>query len=168
MPPIQVPYFDNREIDLTDEDGHLHRSEGARAALNSFLKLTSADRLADTRHVFAYYSDVCDVVGSDFLEEVMGPLPTDPADIWNHVRPRSIFVWDDYMVPDVWYVVLDANCSWEDEHGLMMVWRNGERLTRVSDYDGHASNTHANTTDPEMANLVYASSDPRYVTRLDP
>jgi rRNA processing protein Gar1 len=35
-----------------------------------------------------------------------------------------------------WFVVTENECEWEPEHGLQIVLRNGEEVTRVSDVDG--------------------------------
>lgn len=36
-----------------------------------------------------------------------------------------------------------AECDWEPEHGLLIVYRNGNELSRVSDQDGHLTHTDA-------------------------
>jgi len=34
------------------------------------------------------------------------------------------------------YAVLEAECSWDEEHGIQLVYRFGNELTRVSEQDG--------------------------------
>lgn len=34
------------------------------------------------------------------------------------------------------HVVLGCECAWEPEHGLQLVFRDGRRLTRISQFDG--------------------------------
>ncbi|WP_246642822.1 hypothetical protein [Rhizobium laguerreae] len=55
MATIVVPYFDDAEVELAQEADR----DDAKSivALNAFLALTSADREADSRHVFACYKD---------------------------------------------------------------------------------------------------------------
>ena len=65
------------------------------------------------------------------------------------------------------YVVVEANCDWEEEHGLMLVWKDGKRLTKVGGYDGHLSNVWA-YDDDTLENVVYAASNPKFQTLLDP
>lgn len=67
---VKVPYFNEMEIPLSAD--YDTTEPGVAAALEAFLSLTSADRLKNTRHVFAYYQDVRDVVGEEWLDEEMG------------------------------------------------------------------------------------------------
>ena len=60
----------------------------------------------------------------------------------------------------------EANCDWEEEHGLMLVWRNGTTLTKVGGYDGHLTNVNA-YANKKMINVVYAASNPEYTTFLN-
>lgn len=52
MTTIVVSYFDGAEVELDEEPDP--DAPGSAAALASFLALTEADRLSDTRHVFAF------------------------------------------------------------------------------------------------------------------
>ncbi len=38
------------------------------------------------------------------------------------------------------YVQIAADCDWEPEHGLQLVYRGGNELVRVSEQDGHLTN----------------------------
>ena len=60
---LKLPYFDNAEVEL-DEDLQ-EPDERAAEALAAFLRLTLADRLRDSRHVYAYYRDFHEVVGGE-------------------------------------------------------------------------------------------------------
>ncbi|ACT03144.1 DUF6985 domain-containing protein [Paenibacillus sp. JDR-2] len=160
---IRVPYFDNAIVEIVEEIDPSDMK--AAAALKAFLSLTEEDRLADSRHVYAYYKDFHEAVGGeDWLDEEMG-IPQTPADIWAHVTPGDIEVQQGWNGDDNWYVSMEANCSWEVEHGLMMVWRNGTALTKVGGYDGHLTNVNA-FADPTLEDVVYSASDPKYTTRL--
>lgn len=161
---FKVPYFDNAEL-TTFEDADTSEA-GAAAALAAFLALTPADRISDSRHVFAYYKDYHQAVGGeDWMDEEMG-IPETPADIWDYVRPGEINLTKGRRGDDNWYVVMEANCGWEEEHGLMLVWRNGTTLTKVGGYDGHVTNTNA-YADDSLADVVYAATDPKFTTRLN-
>lgn len=49
---------------------------------------------------------------------------------------------------------IECECAWEPEHGLQLVFASGERLSRVSPYDGHL--TWASTVaDRSLAGRVY-------------
>jgi hypothetical protein len=73
MATIVVPYFDDAEVELAQE---ADRDDAKSiAALNAFLALASADREADSRHVFACYKDFYAETGEpEWLDEEMGPL----------------------------------------------------------------------------------------------
>ena len=159
---VAVGWFDGAEVELEEP-------ETARdaAALKNFLRLTALDRFKASRHVYAYYRDFHSAVGGqDWLDSEMG-IPTTPEDIWKHVRPMTLFAESDPDLPGHSYVVIEANCDWEVEHGLMLVWEDGKRLTKVSGYDGNFSNAWAGDDDA-LKNVVYAASDPQFQTLLDP
>ena len=159
---VKVPYFDAMEIPLAAD--HDPAKAGVAAALEAFLSLTPADRLRDTRHVFAYYLDVRDVVGEEWLDEEMG-VPDAPEDIWSFIHPRVVGFWPGRRPDDNCYVFVEAHCGWDDEHGLLMVWRNGAVLNKVGDFDGHATNAGANA-DQSLNDVVYRASNPEFTTRL--
>jgi hypothetical protein len=131
----KAPYFDDADIFLADDvDPDDPRTASVLAA---FLALTPADRLRDSRHVFAYYRDVHETVGGeDWLDAEMG-VPASPEDIWRFVEPRVLGVWqahaDDADPND--YVWIEGDCGWEDEHGLLLVWRRGETLNKVGGFE---------------------------------
>ncbi|QKD00325.1 DUF6985 domain-containing protein [Mesorhizobium loti] len=158
---IKVPYFDDSEIEFSDGDYDPGDARPA-AALNAFLALTSDNRLNDSRHVYAYYRDYREAVGGeDWMDAEMG-MPEKPWDIWSFVYPSELGIWPGDDGDDNHYVYLEANCDWEEEHGLLLVWRNGAMLTRVSGFDGHPTNEDAGDGRQE---IVYQAVDPRYTTR---
>ena len=58
------------------------------------------------------------------------------AEIWQHVRPTEVMLERSRHDPHV-YVVAAAECAWEPEHGLQLVFRQGDELIRVGPQDGH-------------------------------
>lgn len=160
---LELPYFDGVEVPVGDAP----QTPADAAALQAFLRLTPADRLADARHVHACYLDYHEAVGGkDWLDAKMG-VPASPEAIWNHVHPTGIFTARDrYSRAEEAYVVIEADCDWEGEHGLMLCFRHGERLTKCSDYDDHVTNANA-YDDETLADVVYAASNPVYTTRLE-
>jgi hypothetical protein len=160
MVKIQVPYFDNIEIELDDETDM--DNQKIASAMRSFLSLLPSDRHADTRHVFSYYTDFIEHAGGEVL--IYEAADSEKATIWNHVSPAYLTVEEIPHARTV-YVVLEAECAWEEEHGMMMVWRNGKMLTKVGPYDGHLTNVDAKS-EGGVSETVYAALDPRYTTRL--
>jgi hypothetical protein len=167
MRKIPVPYFDQAELEVDDlaEVGDVETDEDAgAAALRAFLDLTSSDRLADTRHVYAYYQATREAVGGKgFLDASMG-VPEMPEAIWAHVQPAQIYLQDG-QEDEHCYLVVMCECDWEIEHGLMMVWRDGTTLCKVGGHDGHVTNTSA-YGDASLAYVVYPGIDVTYRTFL--
>lgn len=154
---IKVPYFDDFEVELADEVSH------SDPALIEFLNRNSNDRLKDSRHVFNYYKDLHHAVGGeDWLDQEMG-IVSDPKQIWMHVTPGLVFIASGHGSDTSRYVVMEAECAWEEEHGLMMVWKDGKVLSKVGGYDGHLTNTNA-YADDTLHNIVYSATNKKFTT----
>jgi hypothetical protein len=144
-------FFDGAAIGLSDPPA---TPEG-RLALENFRALRPADRLAMSRHVQAFCEDFVEYTGGDRYFDI-----TKPHAIWTHISPRSVFVDHDDSRGGEAYVVIEAECDWEPEHGLMLCFLNGQILTKCGPYDGHLAN--------DDASIVYSAHDPRLTTRRDP
>ncbi|QDC09007.1 hypothetical protein FHY55_07005 [Oceanicola sp. D3] len=162
---LALPYFDGAEVKVLDLGPPVSPApEEATRALTAFLQLTPQDRLADSLHVYNYYLDFHQAVGGeDWLDDEMG-IPESPEDIWSHVTPGTIHLTDDPRHPGHVFLVMEANCAWEQEHGLMMIWQDGTALTKTGGYDGHVTNETAYAK-PELAGTVYAATNPALTTR---
>ncbi|MFC7668884.1 DUF6985 domain-containing protein [Hymenobacter humi] len=49
---------------------------------------------------------------------------------------------------------MESECEWEVEHGLQLVFRQGRMLTRVSQYDGHLTESQAEDIPEEQDALM--------------
>lgn len=128
--PYPIPYFDNEPIKIGFVDA-IDKQYLAKAdeALKQFLRLNSSDKIADTAVVKQYYDDVQQW-------ETMEPLNISASEqIWNYVHPSEIVI--DWNEKGEVYVVVSAECDWEEEHGLQLVFKAGVRLTRAGGHDGH-------------------------------
>jgi hypothetical protein len=78
-----------------------------------------------------------EAIGADWPEAHMMAAISNPADIWRHVFVRQIELKKDarHGEPSM-YVLVYCACDWEEEHGLQLVYRNGNVLIRVSSEDG--------------------------------
>lgn len=118
-----------------DEDAH--PAEFFRAVA-TFLALDVPAMHAATGAVFAYYRDVAEMCAAGGYPCV---AVARPEDVWRHVRPGP--------EPTVQraggrvYVSVEAECDWEPEHGLQIVFRDGAVVTKVGPYDGHLTNATA-------------------------
>jgi len=98
-------------------------------AMRRFLELTPSAAAEATPYVWAYYQDC---VSTGWAPDV---VIARPDDVWQHVRmPDEFLVLVD---DDVAYVSLECGCDWEVEHGLNLVFRDGDRISKVGQYDGH-------------------------------
>ncbi len=156
VPYVKVPYFDGAEVELYD-------TLSDDPALVEFLKRGPSDRRNDSRHVFSYYRDFhTHVGGEDWLDDVMGVVHS-PEQIWPHVTPKLVSAKKGSDGSQ--YVVIEADCAWEDEHGLMMVWKEGKYLCKVGGYDGALTN--GDTDDDKRINEVYSATDENFTTYVD-
>ncbi|WP_299631869.1 hypothetical protein [uncultured Roseobacter sp.] len=134
---ISLPLFDGASVELLSDTV----APPAADALHRFMKLGQADRLAVTPHIHAYYRDMHTHADAARIDERMA-TPAQPEDIWRHVRPLSITIKTRPVAAGtgggsapVVYVLLEAHCDWEDEHGLQLVWKEGNTLVKVGAFD---------------------------------
>jgi hypothetical protein len=70
------------------------------------------------------------------LPEIPGP-----ADIWEHVSfPHEESSWHlggGLLGRGRSYLSFEGEVSWEPEHGLQLVFEDGQRVCKVGPYDGH-------------------------------
>jgi hypothetical protein len=160
---VAVGFFDGAEV-LMDEP----ETAATAAALTAFLGLTAAERALASRHVHAYYLDFHEATGGeDWLDAAMG-VPAAPKVIWDHVQPRHIFTQHDRSSPaKEAYVVVECDCDWEEEHGLMLCFRNGQTVAKCGGYDGHVTNRNARADD-RLSGVVYHATNPDFTTHEDP
>lgn len=148
---LDVPYFPGVKLRFVLEnlasDG---RSDDFVSAATRFLGLTTRDRDLAAPYVFENYCKVREAIGEEDIDvKIAGP-----ATIWRHVRPGQIHVarrsYGDRKV----YVQITAECDWEPEHGLQIVYREGWELKRVSDQDGHLTHADAYALPEEQDRIV--------------
>lgn len=137
--PIPVPFFDNKKLAVTFME---IAPEEANDALRNFLQLTSADRLGISDLVYESYTDFLDEVDFDGVEEGLSDIKED-HEIWNFVYPTDIYVSRRHRRDMDIYICISCECGWEKEHGLQLVFRQGKKLTRISDEDGHLTEADA-------------------------
>jgi hypothetical protein len=137
---VDVPYFAGAQLrfvfDCLEGDD---RPDELASAVRRFLGLTIRDRDNAAPYVFMNYREMCEAIG----DNEVGVKIDKPADVWNHVHPNEIHVtrrpYGDCKV----YVQITAECAWEPEHGLQIVYREGSELIRVSQQDGHLTHVDA-------------------------
>ena len=99
-------------------------------ALRNFMELTPEDLKVAEPHLFAEFKQCEAAIDPTCLDVVI----SDSSEVWGELEFRSV----NLMKPDdKVYVQLAAECSWDPEHGIQLIFRNGKHLTRVSEQDGH-------------------------------
>lgn len=132
------------EDDEAPEDFH--------AAVEAFIASPHSALLEAGEHVYAYYRDINAHYrpgDPEYLEIAA------PAEVWQHVTLGfEAVVERRYHGDGAVYVSLECNCAWEPEHGLQIVFRRGEKVSKVGPFDGHLSNADA-YDDPALEEVVY-------------
>jgi hypothetical protein len=137
---VDVPYFPGAKLRFVfDSIGGDGASDEFASAVRRFLSLTVRDRDEAAQYVFANYREMCEAIGADEV----GVSIDGAADVWNHVRPDEIHVTRRSNGDRKVYVRITAECAWEPEHGLQIVYREGWELKRVSQQDGHLTHVDA-------------------------
>ncbi len=135
---VPVPYFDGMKLrfildGIVAGDSAPQDFEEAAAA---FLALNLGNRQAATPYVEGHYRKFRDVSVKHGWEV----RPHEFSDIWEHVHPSEVVLSRRDRDRRI-YVEVSAECDWDGEHGLLLVFRDGKVLSRVSSQDGHP--THA-------------------------
>ncbi|RDH43718.1 hypothetical protein B9G39_09845 [Zooshikella ganghwensis] len=52
------------------------------------------------------------------------------------------------------YISLSCECDWEEEHGLLLVFKEGRYINKLGGYDGHLTNSDA-YGDKNLEKVVY-------------
>ena len=144
--PFEIPYFDNLRLaiifmDFEPEHDTTFLKE-ADQALTNFFKLNSTDRNSISDLAHKNCRDFLEAVDFDEADQSLREIQ-DTNDIWKFIHPSEIYVSRrPYKDHDI-YVQVACECDWEQEHGLQLVFRQGKKLTRISDQDGHLTEADA-------------------------
>lgn len=148
--PVPIPFFDGEKLAVTLQDPKEEDETDIENAVSAFLRLDRQDRLAVSRYVFKKHQLMAGLVS----EEDLGCHIESEQAVWQHVRPSQIYVSRRDRRDCAIYVSIAANCDWEPEHGLQIVYRRGSELVRVSDQDGHLTHTDAYDLPEELDQIV--------------
>lgn len=136
--PIPIPYFDNTQLIFQINAPETELQADVSQAIGSFMQLSSQDREQTSDYVFHKYSDFAQAFDSN--------KPTvkisSPIEVWQHLKPTQISVSrrpQDKLI----YIQVLLDCDWDQEHGLQLVYKQGQELVRVSSQDGHYTHEDA-------------------------
>lgn len=127
------------------------RPEEFHTAIANFLAAPPAVLRAVESELFEYYKD-CE---ESWLE--LDHPPIAQADIWSHIDLGDAPLVSRRPYGDEGiYLSLECGCAWEEEHGLQIVFKNGERVNKLGPYDGHQTNSDA-YGDDDLEDVIYHS-----------
>lgn len=134
---IAIPLFDGRSVETQLFNVSAADVVAIDAAMGNFLALGAADRQVVAPQVLANCHDFLEAVGAESDEDREMAALTDASGVWRFVDCRALQITRDETEgePSI-YIALICNCAWEQEHGLQIVYRNGNVLGRVSARDG--------------------------------
>lgn len=137
--PIPVPFFGGERLQfvITTELQGNDFSPDVETAISNFLSLDEQYKFSVSEAVYRNYCEYLEAV-----EEFELPI-SKPTEIWDYVTPTQIYVSRRSGRDKNIYIKAACECEWEIEHGLQLVFRNGTKLTRVSEQDGHLTHTDA-------------------------
>ncbi len=123
-------------------------------AIENFLDSTKAPLKAAEPHIYRYYEDLNALWARgdpEYIEIV------EPSLVWDHISISNEAMVSRRAYGDKGvYISLECECSWEPEHGLLIVFKNGNVVTKVGQVDGHLSNADA-YADPSLETTIYRS-----------
>ena len=144
--PFEIPLFDGKTMpvifmDFVPEHDAEFTSE-ADEAVRNFFKLDSVYRENISAHVYKNCIDFLAAVEYDKADDHLRNIENE-EEIWQYVHPNEIYVSRRHRRDGNIYIMIACDCDWEQEHGLQLVFRQGKKLTRVSEQDGHVTEADA-------------------------
>jgi hypothetical protein len=148
--PLVVPYFGGTKLKFVLDgivagDPNPEEFESAAAC---FLTLSEKDRRTATQYVEQHRR----AFSGSRVRRLIDALAGGTQDIWDRVRATQIEISRREKDQKVYVRVL-AECDWDKEHGLQLVFRDGKVLSRVSSQDGHLTYSDAHAV-PDSADKI--------------
>ncbi len=142
---IEIPYFDYFKLPITywgiEPEKDKTFLKDADEALISFLKLTMVERKAISELVYNNYLRYLNTIEFDDNEQLI--IINELNEIWNYIHPTEIYIRRRHRRDKDIYLQVCCECDWEKEHGLQFVFKQGKKLTRISDQDDHLTDADA-------------------------
>ncbi len=153
--PIHIPVLgdencficvENYEEDSCPQDFHV--------AIQNFLSIDESVIRAVEQYIYQYYQD-CNSCFNPSDEEFIAIAA--PEDIWEHIELGGEAVVSRRCGGDEGvYISLSSYCDWEEEHGLLLVFKNGLTVNMIGSCSGHLTNSDA-YGDEQFEEVIYRS-----------
>jgi hypothetical protein len=154
---IAIPFFDNDKLTITFMDFELEHDktfiDEADQSLRNFLKLNSDDRNLISELAYKNCMNFLDAVEFDEADEPLRQI-NNKNEIWKFIQPTEIYISRRHRRDNDIYLQVACECDWEQEHGLQLVFRQGKKLTRISNQDGHLTEADAYDKPDEKDELL--------------
>ena len=141
---IEIPFFNNQKIKITFMDfipeSDTEFIKEADNALKSFLEKSESDKFLISNLAHENCMEFLNAVEFDEADQPLWDIK-DKNQIWKYIYPQDIYVTRSHDKYEIIYLNLACECEWEQEHGLQLLFRQGEKLTRISEQDGHITET---------------------------
>lgn len=137
---VSVPLWEGRKLRFVFQDlAEDRRPAEFEVAVQAFLRLAANDRKTIEPWILRHCKKCVESVGEQNFNGVI----REASEVWKWVRFDEVQVIRRDRRDKKVYVQVLADCDWEPEHGLQIVFRDGHELSRVSDQDGHVTHTDA-------------------------
>ena len=137
---ISIPLLGGRQLSFTIEGINEDESpEEFEEAISNFMGLEESLKSEIEPYIYKNYLEFKEAVGPECCATIISA----PPDVWQFVYPSYVNVSRRPYGNKEVYIQLLAECEWEPEHGLQLVFHRGKSLNRVSDQDGHLTHSDA-------------------------
>lgn len=121
-------------------------------AIHNIMKIKTEKIKEAEDAIYNYYKDCIDLnkkIG--FLNRIKNG-----RHVWHHIKWGNEPLVTYREIDNTAYISFECECDWEIEHGLQIVFKNGQCINKVGSYDGHLTNSDA-FAKPEFENEIYIS-----------
>lgn len=148
--PLRVLRGGSARIAVVDYEEDVAKEDFHRAIANL---LASGPELlqAVEEDIFAYYED-CNANWQP--GDASFVAISSPRDVWSHVRLGNQLIASRRPKNGVIYFSLEAECDWEPESGLEIVFEDGLRVNKIGPHDGALTHSDA-AADQSLESVVY-------------
>ncbi len=145
-PSVPIPLLDQKPLPVTfinlSADETLDFLLDADIALTNFLAIGRDSSAALAPHIWQNCKEFLEAIGYEEEDQALWDIKH-AHEIWPFVDFRNVYVERRHRRDQDIYISLKGECEWEQEHGLQLVFRQGKKLTRVSQIDGHLTESDA-------------------------
>lgn len=151
---IHLPNKKAVQVNLVSNEEDLTRESEICQVLSRLATDCEAIFKASEKDIYEYYLDMKGLYG----DEVDYPQILNLCDIWDNVVIGADAMISFRAGDNCMYISLECECSWEEEHGLQIVIKDGVKIVKVGPFDGHLTNADA-FNNAKLERVVYCGSN---------